>query len=29
MNHILAEKTYFTNQIEWTEHGIVASKSGN
>ena len=25
-NHILAEKTYFTIHIEWTEHKIMVSK---
>ena len=26
MNHILAENTYFTNHIEWTEHTFMVLK---
>ena len=29
MNHMLAESTYFTNHIEWTEHKIMAIKYAN
>ena len=28
-NHMLAESTYFTNHIDWTEHKIMAIKSAN
>ena len=28
-NHVLAENTYFTNPIEWTEHTNVVFKSVN
>ena len=28
-NHILAESTYFANQIEWTEHSIMVWKPSN
>ena len=29
MKHILAEKTYFTNQTEWIEHIITVWKPSN
>ena len=29
LNRILAESTYFTNHVEWTEHKIMASKLAN